>query len=81
MKDPERIRLDTRADAIRDLRTDIAEIDSHIALLTKRGCGKGVMNATVKLRNDWLAQVEYMENLQGFQEEMWKLGQGKVKIG
>jgi hypothetical protein len=71
MIDAERVRLDTRADAIRALRADRLQLESLISLLQFRGCGLRTMKDLRQLSNDWLTHIEEMELIQARSTEAY----------
>ena len=60
----QRIRIETRADAITALTADLAQLDSFILLLQFRGCGLRTMNGLQQMQVEWFTHIEEMKRIQ-----------------
>jgi hypothetical protein len=65
----ERIRYDTRADALTALKRDMFHLAGVIDMLTQRGCKPATMRDLRKLAQEWQELYDKMESMQEVSRE------------
>ena len=65
----ERIRYDTRADALTALKRDMFHLAGVIDMLTQRGCKAATMRDLRRMSAEWAEQYARMEDMQEVSRE------------